>query len=146
MVQAGEEGSGSWGRLSERERAVVAGVAAGKTNRAIAGELGIAVSTVASHLRGVRRKLDGKHRIDLVREWAAATRTDDAVPSSGRRLATLTAAEREVMRGVLAGKTNADIAAERGTATRTVANQVARIFKKMGVRSRAGLARRWLAG
>ncbi len=38
---------------------------------------------------------------------------------------------------------NAQIAAARGTATRTVANQVARLFQKLGVRSRAELVARF---
>jgi DNA-binding CsgD family transcriptional regulator len=49
----------------------------------------------------------------------------------------LTAAEREVGRALLDGHTNAQIAVARGTTVRTVANQVAAIFRKTGVRSRA---------
>jgi DNA-binding NarL/FixJ family response regulator len=40
---------------------------------------------------------------------------------------------------LLEGKRNADIARERGTSVRTVANQVAAIFRKLKVRSRAEL-------
>ena len=64
-------------------------------------------------------------------------------PSDAARVPTLTAAEREVLRGILDGRANDEIARARGTAIRTVANQVARIFKKMGVRSRVELAVRW---
>jgi DNA-binding CsgD family transcriptional regulator len=145
MTQAADARSRSWDRLSGRERAVVEGVAAGKTNREIAGALGIAISTVAGHLRAARRKLDGVRRIDLVRAWAAAKRAVEGASSSAPRLPDLTAAERDVLRAVLAGKGNAEIAARRGTAVRTVANQVARIFRKSGVRSRAELAMRWLS-
>jgi DNA-binding NarL/FixJ family response regulator len=52
----------------------------------------------------------------------------------------LTDAERQVLRAVLAGKSNAEIALERRTAIRTVANQVARLFEKMKVQSRTELA------
>jgi len=54
----------------------------------------------------------------------------------------LTPAEREVVMGLLEGRSNADIASERGTSQRTVANQIASIFEKVGVRSRAELAAR----
>jgi DNA-binding NarL/FixJ family response regulator len=52
----------------------------------------------------------------------------------------LTEAEREVALHLMAGATNADIAAARGCAVRTVCNQVQSLFKKLGVRSRAELA------
>jgi DNA-binding NarL/FixJ family response regulator len=49
----------------------------------------------------------------------------------------LTAAEREVVRGLLRGQSNAEIASARNCAVRTVANQVRSIFRKLGVTSRA---------
>lgn len=58
------------------------------------------------------------------------------------QLPPLSDAERAVMIAVLRGRSNAQIAAARGTATRTVANQVRRLFEKLGVRSRAELAAR----
>jgi DNA-binding CsgD family transcriptional regulator len=54
-------------------------------------------------------------------------------------LARLSDAEREVLRALLEGHTTAEIAASRGRAARTVANQVAKIFRKLGVGSRAEL-------
>ncbi len=51
----------------------------------------------------------------------------------------LTEAQQEVLRGIIAGRTNAEIAGLRGTSTRTVANQIASIFVKLGVSSRAEL-------
>jgi DNA-binding NarL/FixJ family response regulator len=51
----------------------------------------------------------------------------------------LSAAERAVVTGLLAGKSNADIAKARHTSVRTVANQVASLFRKLGVHSRAQL-------
>ncbi len=53
---------------------------------------------------------------------------------------TLSRAEREVMRLCLAGRSNGSIAAERGVALRTIANQLAAVYQKLGVRSRAELA------
>lgn len=54
----------------------------------------------------------------------------------------LSFAEREVALAALSGATNAEIAARRGTSPRTVANLVARAFRKLGVRSRRELAAR----
>lgn len=51
----------------------------------------------------------------------------------------LTRAERAVAKQVLAGMANAAIARARGVATSTVIKQVTSIYRKMGVRSRAGL-------
>ena len=51
----------------------------------------------------------------------------------------LTAAERDVVRRLLAGRSNEAIAAARRTSVRTVANQVAAIFRKLGVASRSEL-------
>jgi DNA-binding CsgD family transcriptional regulator len=58
----------------------------------------------------------------------------------------LSAAEREVAMLALSGASNADIAQRRGTSTRTVANQMAAIFRKLDVGSRAELARRLVGG
>jgi len=54
----------------------------------------------------------------------------------------LTEAEREVVRGVLDGRSNAQIASERGTSTNTVANQLRLVYAKLGVSGRLELARR----
>jgi DNA-binding NarL/FixJ family response regulator len=55
----------------------------------------------------------------------------------------LTAAERAVVEAVLLGKTNPEIAKERGTSPRTVANQLANAFQKLEVSSRGELAARF---
>jgi DNA-binding NarL/FixJ family response regulator len=54
--------------------------------------------------------------------------------------ARLTPAERQVLDLLLRGRSNAAIAGRLGRATRTVANQVAAIFQKLGVNSRGELA------
>jgi len=55
---------------------------------------------------------------------------------------TLTAAEQQVLELLLSGASNAEIAKKRKTAIRTVANQVASLFRKYAVGSRAELAAR----
>lgn len=64
----------------------------------------------------------------------------DWSPEQPPRLAALTQAEREVAELAARGATNAEIARARGTSPRTVANQIATIFRKLGVGSCARLA------
>ncbi len=54
----------------------------------------------------------------------------------------LTRAEREVAADVIAGLSNVAIARRRRRSPRTVANQLASIYRKLGVGSRAELAAR----
>jgi DNA-binding CsgD family transcriptional regulator len=58
----------------------------------------------------------------------------------------LTGTELQIAREVLAGLSNADIGRKRGTAVRTIANQVASIYRKLRVRSRLELSLLALAG
>jgi DNA-binding CsgD family transcriptional regulator len=64
---------------------------------------------------------------DVLFEWPRVTR---AAPAG------LTQAEREVASLLLAGLSNAEIALRRATSPRTVANQVASLFRKLGLGSR----------
>jgi DNA-binding NarL/FixJ family response regulator len=57
----------------------------------------------------------------------------------------LTSSERQVALALLGGATNAQIAERRSTSVRTVAHQVASIFEKLSVTSRAELAFRLAA-
>jgi DNA-binding CsgD family transcriptional regulator len=56
--------------------------------------------------------------------------------------ALLTDAEREVAALVVSGHSNSDVARIRSTSPRTVANQLASIYQKLGVGSRSELAAR----
>jgi DNA-binding NarL/FixJ family response regulator len=58
----------------------------------------------------------------------------------------LTGAERDVLRGILQGESNAAIARRRGSRPRTIANQVASIFRKLSVQSRSELVARAVRG
>lgn len=53
--------------LAPRERTVASLVALGKSNKLIAYELGLAESTIATHLSSAMRKLGVSSRVDLVR-------------------------------------------------------------------------------
>jgi DNA-binding CsgD family transcriptional regulator len=55
-------------------------------------------------------------------------------------LEALSAAERDVVERALAGASNVEIARARGCAVRTVANLLARSYRKLGVSSRRELA------
>jgi DNA-binding CsgD family transcriptional regulator len=57
-------------------------------------------------------------------------------------LAALTPAERQIAERLVLGRSNAELARERGTSERTVANQVRAILEKTGTRSRAELTAR----
>ena len=56
----------------------------------------------------------------------------------------LSNAEREVVELALSGMSNRQIAESRGCSSRTIANQLASAFRKVGVRSRAELAARFI--
>ncbi|MEV0001878.1 response regulator transcription factor [Micromonospora sp. NPDC050980] len=56
-------------RLSAREVEVVRAIARGRTNREIAAELFISLSTVKSHLSGIQTKLGARNRVEVA-AWA----------------------------------------------------------------------------
>jgi DNA-binding NarL/FixJ family response regulator len=58
-----------------------------------------------------------------------------AIPNTSVRVV-LTPAESDVLQHLRDGRTNAEIAALRATSPRTVANQIASLFQKLGVSSR----------
>jgi DNA-binding NarL/FixJ family response regulator len=55
--------------LSERELEVVRAVARGRTNKEIAAELFISLSTVKSHVAAIQAKLDARNRVEIA-AWA----------------------------------------------------------------------------
>jgi DNA-binding NarL/FixJ family response regulator len=63
-----------------------------------------------------------------------------SAPADGEPPEGLSAAELDVALAIARGASNAEIAAARGTSARTVANQVASIFKRLGVSSRVQVA------
>jgi DNA-binding CsgD family transcriptional regulator len=57
--------------LSEREAQIVAAVALGRSNKAVAYELGLSASSVATHLRRAQHKLGIGSRVELILAAAA---------------------------------------------------------------------------
>ena len=151
------------GKLSARERCVIERLIGGSSQKTVSYDLGVALTTVSVHLRVALDKLG-------IRLWEHAVLagsiilSGDAVDNSGgalgddatlavakvglcpRALSELTSAEREVALLVLDGLTNAEIGVQRKTSPRTVANQVAAVFRKLGVHGRLELIRRLALG
>jgi DNA-binding NarL/FixJ family response regulator len=147
--------------LTLGEQQVLSAYVEGFSSKRIALELGLARSTVSQRLASATVALGFQSRAELLFCAAHALNVppsakvqDAAVKAKaldqpGERVllfcfeiagaplpAVLTPAEREVVHEVLAGKSNAAIAAARGASRHTVANQLAKIYRKLRVGSR----------
>lgn len=125
---------------SLKEAAYALGIGADAAQKALASalrKLGLARSSeLVAFFKGQRRRATvrvGSIELDVL---AASSKP------RAESLAALTSAERAVAEAVMRGLANAAIAKQRGTSTRTVANQVRRVFDKLGVRSRGELRAR----
>lgn len=149
--------------LTARERDALRLVGLGLANKEIAYELGVSISTGARALASSGAALGLPGRVDLALVSAALQgRCGPGVArieSAGDALvlvialgasplwSRLSPAERVVAELALAGHGGAAIARERGQRSpRTIANQLGRIFRKVGVSHRAELATRLVAG
>lgn len=64
-VQRGTPAAIDAGRMTQREREVIALIAEGMSNKEIAGRLGVAADTVKSHVRNVMKKLALHSRLQI---------------------------------------------------------------------------------
>jgi DNA-binding NarL/FixJ family response regulator len=96
------------------------------------------ISSSSSSDRPVRRGRVERFEIELDGERLVVLSAPTEITGA---LAKLTPAERDIALDVVEGSSNAAIARKRKRAVRTVANQLAAIFRKLGVGSRAELAR-----
>jgi two-component system CheB/CheR fusion protein len=87
-------------------------------------------------LASVRRALDQTHDVRRLEAWRN---------TAAKQVATLTLREREIMKRVLAGRSNKNIAADLRLSQRTVENHRASVMKKTGSKSLPALARLALA-
>jgi DNA-binding NarL/FixJ family response regulator len=145
-------------RLSRRELSVLTAAEGGVANKCVAIEQSLACSTVSESLHTAIAKLGFASRAEFLKVMACLRANP---PDQLARLVgdvelcwlflpietfgldpRLTHAERQVVAGVLNGRTNAAIATARRTSCRTVANQLAAVYRKLGVSSRWELAAR----
>ena len=89
---------------------------------------------IVEAVRGVSRGEEGWVSRRVAAQMAAWTRTDDAAKSS------LTGREIEVLRLVVAGKTNQEIGAALGISEKTAEKHLESVFSKLGVASRVEAA------
>jgi len=150
--------------LSERRRAILERLLCGQSIKASALDLSLSQSTVcqeakaALHQFGLectpcranpllamlaRAAVDGQrtHRVRVACfvDSARRFRVVSVARPDGRLAPILPPAEFAVVRGLLEGRNYLQIAATRGTSTRTVANQVAAAFRRLGVSGRGSL-------
>ncbi len=148
--------------LTPRERQVAGFAARGHGLKLIAYELGLSTASISHSLSAASTKLGVRSRGELARVWATTIGLgEDEMARLGSGLdgfasgavelerpatrSRLTPTELAIVTSIVRGESNASIARARGTSPRTVANQIARIFKKVGVGSRAAVAS-WAAG
>jgi DNA-binding NarL/FixJ family response regulator len=148
--------------LSPDEIELAVGRARGVALKAMAADSGRSMTTVSNLLARVRRRLMLRNDAQLVFLFGGADRGDVIPPPAGLRAMiegyasgdrlflhyrwpswrlppTLSGAERTVVLDLLDGASRRDIAFSRGTSARTVANQMASIFRKLKVSSRVEL-------
>lgn len=144
-------GVGDIRRLTLAERDIVRLAAGGLTNKEVGFSLGIRESTASTLLAAALAKLGIPSAIELPMFW----RHRDGVSFSlGENAdfayyrasigqlpdeASLTSSEDHALSSLMRGMSNDAIARKRGTSLRTVANQVASIFRKLQVHSRREL-------
>jgi DNA-binding NarL/FixJ family response regulator len=139
-------------RLTPREEGVTALAAIGRSNKEIAGQLGVTQSTVATLLAAALGKLGLSSRTMLPlfwrdlhgRAWAVSDAEAPLIALSHQDdpegFSTLTPAERAVALALLKGLSDRNIAEARNSSRHTVSKHVTAIYRKLGVNSRVELA------
>lgn len=97
-----------------------------------------------SELRAAIRKViagESAFSAAAARQLSTALREEEANRERAERVASLTARELDVLRHVVAGRTNKETASELGISHRTVETHRENVLKKLGVRSVAELTR-----
>jgi DNA-binding NarL/FixJ family response regulator len=150
-------------QVSGREHEILQAVMSGEADRDISRRMEISRQCVCGHLGNGLSKLGTDSRFACLQVWRALTEIERGrgsramigeVDYGGEKLLSircdipprpeievrLSSAEHHVAWLVCDGLSNRDIALERGTAERTVANQIASIFHKLSVCRRFDVA------
>ena len=159
-LPSGEQGAG----LTERRRSILENLLCGKSIKAMAFDLHLSQSTVSQEAKAAMQQLGLQcspcranpllamlarasvdrlfNRCARIACFSVAERMfriiGAARPEAGLS-PLLSPAELAVVRGLLEGRNYLEIAAYRGTSTRTVANQLAAAFRRLGVSGRGSL-------
>ena len=128
-------------KLSRRERQVATALQIGMGDKAIAHSLGLSNSAVAEYTARLRRKLGCLPGEELLALHGIGGTAEPALRL--RLLERLTPAEHLVACSLVTGLSYDQIARERGTSSRTVASQVAAVFRKVGVSGRREFVASW---
>lgn len=149
--------------VSSREQEVLQAVLSGVPDRELSRQLGITRQCVCGHLGNGLTKLGAESRFTALQAWRGLSEAEKGrggraqvaevpygtdsllslrvpIPPRPEIEVRLSTAETHVAWLVCDGLSNRDIAVERGTAERTVANQVASIFNKLDVSRRFDVA------
>jgi DNA-binding CsgD family transcriptional regulator len=153
--------------LSRREQDILRLLGAGYANKEIAYELRVGRASVVRGVTALEEKLGLSTRLELAVLGAVLAPSERAPVASvrsteitvdGRRCllvcasfsahpawASLSASQHEIVELLLSGCEREEIARRRGTSTRTIANQVAGLFRKLGVSGKTAFATSLLA-
>lgn len=128
-------------RLSAEEESVLRLAAEGRASKLISYDLELSEGSISRHLGSAAAKLGARSSFEVV--MLAARLGFDTRPVV--EVAQLTLAEREILRLVRTGLSNAAIARLRNRSERTIANQVASVLRKTQSRSRRAVGAALLA-
>ena len=135
------------GGLTEREAYALVCAELGHSNKFIAHSLQISKSTVSKFLERAHRKLGSARRSATAIQRLTCTRRAFLVPRQPTlemsAASVLTAAEQAVTELALDGLSNSAIARDRHCSPRTIANQLAAVYRKLGICGRRELRARF---